>query len=97
MRSQTNSLRSADLELDLRQRHDHPAKAFAAAVLDGARDDLTRGRRVAGEAREWFEESAPTRACSFEWCCEILGLDPDAVRQQIGGGRNSEALPLLRR
>ena len=63
----------------------HPVKALVAAVLAGARDDLGLGDDVAAEARQWFGESAPSRAWSFEWCCAALDLDPDAVRQEISG------------
>ena len=93
MRSQTNSLRRADLERDSRRRHDHPGKALVAAVLDGAREDLKRGRHLADPAREWFQERDPRRAWSFEWCCDVLDLDPDAVRQEISGDRKLAHIP----
>ena len=94
MRAQTNSQRRADLEPDSVRGHDHPGKALVAAVLDGARDDLKRGRRLRDSAREWFEERDPTHAWSFEWCCEILDLDPVAVRSEIIGDWNLRHVPL---
>jgi hypothetical protein len=66
------------------QRHDTPpAKALVAAVLERAFDDLKLGRQIASRAREWFEDREPTHAWSFEWCCAILDLNPDAVREQL--------------
>jgi len=94
MRSQTTSLQRADADFDLEVRQeDHAPKALVAAILDSARDDLKRGRRVATEAREWFAERDPTLPWSFEWCCAILDLDPDAVRLQISANRDARHLP----
>ena len=59
------------------------AKALVAAVVIRACDDLKLGRVLAAHALEWLNERGPTDAWSFEWCCGILNLDPDAVRQQL--------------
>jgi len=58
-------------------------KALVAAVVIRACDDLKLGRVLAAQALEWFNERDPVDAWSFEWCCAILNLDPDAVRQQL--------------
>ena len=58
-------------------------KALVAAVLVRACDDLKLGYPLAAQAQEWFDEGEPWRAWSFEWCCAILDLDPQAVRQQL--------------
>jgi hypothetical protein len=72
-------------------RQDHPAKALVAAVLARARDDLRQGRHLADQAREWFEERDPARAWSYEWCCAILDLDPNAVRREISDNRQPDS------
>ena len=58
-------------------------KALVAAVLERAFQDLKLGGDLAGPAREWLEERVGVRPWSFEWCCVMLHLDPDAVREQF--------------
>ena len=60
-------------------------KALVAAVVARACEDVKLGHRVAAQAIEWVAECDPTDAWSFEWCCGILDLDPDAVRQKVVG------------
>lgn len=60
-------------------------KMLVAAVVARACEDLKLGRPFTAQAREWFEECEPAQAWSFEWCCLILNLDPDAVRQRVVG------------
>ena len=60
-----------------------PTKALVAAVLERAFEDLKLGRHLAARARQWFADQEPAHAWSFEWCCAILDLDPDAVRTRL--------------
>jgi len=66
-------------------------KMLVAAVVARACEDLKLGRPFTAQAREWFEEGEPADAWSFEWCCAILNLDPDAVRQEVMGRPASQA------
>ncbi len=86
MRSQSSSRLRTDPEHDSSCGELPPAKALVAAVLAGARDDLKLSGPLAVEARLWFEETDPTQAWSFEWCCGVLDLDPDTLRQQLIDG-----------
>ena len=66
------------------QREDLQAmKTLVAAVLERACEDVKLRGRLAAQAIEWSTERDPSNAWSFEWCCAILNLDPDAVRQQL--------------
>ncbi len=60
-----------------------PMKALVAAVLERALQDLKLTSDLAAPARDWLEERGLRQAWSFEWCCAILNLDPDAVREQF--------------
>jgi hypothetical protein len=74
-----------DWARDLRRQELLPLRALVAAVLERAFQDLKLTRDLADPAREWLEERDPLRPWSFEWCCAILHLDPDAVREQLAG------------
>ena len=67
------------------QRDLEPMKMLVAAVVARACEDLDLGQPFTRRAQEWFEDSEPGHAWSFEWCCAILSLDPGAVRRQVGG------------
>lgn len=64
---------------------------LAAAVIQNAfqvsfsGDSMEKNRRSATkrEARSWIESKESERAFSFCWCCEILGLNADWLRQVI--------------
>lgn len=77
-------------------------KALVAAVVARACEDVKLGDRLAAQAIEWLTESDPIDAWSFEWCCAILDLDPNAVRQQLavvpahGMRRGGRLLRLIR-
>jgi hypothetical protein len=65
------------------QRKDLQAmKALVAAVVERACEDVELGGVLAAQAIEWSTERE-SDAWSFEWCCAILNLDPDAVRQKL--------------
>jgi hypothetical protein len=76
-------------EMESRREDPRAMKALVAAVLERACDDLKIGGRLAVEATDWLTEGDPADAWSFEWCCAILDLDPEAVRQQLAGGWDS--------
>src|SRR4029077_5388461 len=42
-----------------------------------------RGKRLFGEAEEWFLERDSDGLFSFEYICETLRLDPDYIRQGL--------------
>jgi hypothetical protein len=60
-------------------------KALVAAVVERACEDVELGGVLAAQAMEWSIERDSSDAWSFEWCCSILNLDPDAVRQKLTG------------
>jgi hypothetical protein len=39
-----------------------------------------RGRRLFAEAEHWIMQDDPTWLCSFVSICDVLGLQPDALR-----------------
>ena len=68
-----------------------PVAALLRAVLEDAlacfqRQFLTVGRRVQREAQEakaWFLSEEEDWPFSFMSVCAVLGLEPDAIRQQL--------------
>jgi len=57
-------------------------KALMQAVLeDGIRSFLSSSRLLASEAEFWIYSRRRQSPFSFTVVCEILGLDPDAVRK----------------
>ncbi len=53
--------------------------------LPGCKNDLDRRQletNLRRAAQRWFEAERRT-AGSFLWCCELLGLDPQAVRRNL--------------
>lgn len=62
-------------------------KTLVVAVVERAWDDAKLEGRLAAQAIEWIAQRGSIDAWSFEWCCAILKLDPDAVRRQIVNAR----------
>ncbi len=63
-----------------------PVRALVAAILQRAVDDLELGVAPRARAIAWFgERDAADRPGSFEWCCDVLDIDPDAVRNEYAG------------
>ena len=68
---------------------DNPEQSLVAAIIERARMDClgircrngTKAARIRDEAREWFFFSNDTNGFSFLWCCDMLGLDPIAIRE----------------
>jgi len=59
-------------------------KALMLAVLeDGIRSYLSGSRVVATEAEFWIYSHRRQSPFSFSVVCEMLGLDPDAVRKTL--------------
>lgn len=59
-------------------------KALMLAVLeDGIRTFLGRSRLLASEAEFWIYSHHRQSPFSFSVVCEMLGLDPDAVRKTL--------------
>jgi hypothetical protein len=59
-------------------------KALMLAVLeDGIRSFLSNARLLASEAEFWIYSRSRHSPFSFTVVCEILGLDPDAVRKTL--------------
>jgi hypothetical protein len=53
---------------------------------------MTEGRRVQREAQEaeaWFLSEDSHSPFSFESICAVLGLEPEAIRQQLKRWRHS--------
>lgn len=75
-----------------------PEARLMLAVLDNALDDLrrnarvddVRARRQLAETRAWIEDDDTTWPYAFANICDVLGLDPSAVRRQMRAG-----LPVL--
>jgi hypothetical protein len=59
-------------------------KALMLAVLeDGIRSFLSGSRLLASEAEFWIYSRCRQSPFSFTVVCEVLGLDPDAVRKTL--------------
>ncbi len=55
----------------------------AIRVVQGGRGVWgPRRRKQRAEASAWFE-SAGEWAFSFRWCCDALGMNPEAIRVQV--------------
>jgi len=70
---------------------DRPVAALMRAVLEDAltcfqKQFATEGRRVQREAQEaeaWFLSEEARGPFSFVTVCAVLGLEPEAIRQQL--------------
>lgn len=58
-----------------------PIRALIAAIMQRALDDLRRGPLERGSVMAWVNTTGNQRPGSFQWCCEALNLNPDAVRR----------------
>jgi hypothetical protein len=58
-------------------------RALVAAVLERACEDVKLRGRLGAQAIQWVTAREPDEAWSFDWCCAILELNPDAVRHQL--------------
>jgi len=59
-----------------------PEQTLWSSVLTQAIQDLSGSNFVAKRARAWLT-SRSTALGSLIWICDQLGLDPDAVRQNV--------------
>jgi len=66
-----------------REPSDAPARRLIAAMVVQAYDDIALGGPVRRAALGWVDERRRERMWSFDWCCEMIGLDPDGVRRHI--------------
>jgi hypothetical protein len=63
-----------------------PGERLRMAVLFQALMDLRKEpptSRLAAETREWFASDEQGWPCAFVAICDVLGLDPDAVRARV--------------
>ncbi|MFI5395212.1 MAG: hypothetical protein ACHQ9S_06720 [Candidatus Binatia bacterium] len=59
-----------------------PVRALIAAIVERALDDLELEGGFRERALLWLNKAeAQDRPGSFQWCCEALGVNPDAVRR----------------
>ena len=69
-------------------------KALMLAVLeDGIRSYLGSSRVIAHEAEFWIHSHRRHSPFSFIVVCEMLGLDPDAVRKTLRQMKNDHVSP----
>jgi hypothetical protein len=69
-------------------------KALMLAVLeDGIRSYLGSSRVIAHEAEFWIHSPRRHSPFSFVVVCEMLGLDPDAVRKTLERMKNENVSP----
>jgi len=69
-------------------------KALMLAVLeDGIRSYLGGPRLVAQDAEYWISSNRRQSPFSFVVVCEMLGLDPDAVRKTLSGLKEQHIPP----
>jgi hypothetical protein len=64
-----------------------PALRLRAAVLGAALMDVRKfppTSRLGAEARAWLASDETTWPLSFVAICDVLGLDPEAVRVRLG-------------
>jgi hypothetical protein len=81
-------------------------RLLAALLEDGIRcyqkyafSGTRRGRRLFAEAKAWFTDPHVEAGFSFDYVCDVLGIDPDYLRhslerwraEQFTGGRISAA------
>lgn len=58
-------------------------RALVTAIVQRALDDLDLGVSPRARAIAWFRETgAADEPGSFEWCCGVLDIDPDIVRNK---------------
>ena len=74
------------------ERLDWPARRLIAAVVNQAWEDIALGGSLGRAAMAWVYEGCHDQVWSFDWCCEMLGLEPDAVRRT-----KAASLPVLKR
>lgn len=59
----------------------------AALILSAIRDLYGEAqfysRQDRNNARTWFREKESLLPCSFNWCCEFVGVDADWLRKRI--------------
>jgi hypothetical protein len=78
-------------------RHGDPHEAatgsaglWAAVLLDALETlngrGLDHGAVAQAQARHWFFESTEHGPGSFRWTCDVLGLEPAAVRRALERG-----------
>jgi hypothetical protein len=69
-------------------------KALMLAVLeDGIRSFLGRSRLLASEAEFWIYSRRRYSPFCFPVICEMLGLDPDAVRKTLSRMKSQNVAP----
>jgi hypothetical protein len=69
-------------------------KALMLAVLeDGIRSFLGRSRLLASEAEFWIYSRRRYSPFCFSVICEMLGLDPDAVRKTLKRMKSENVAP----
>jgi len=63
-----------------------PERRLCAALIVNAWDDLRSGlKRRVSDTTEWIE-SGDRSKFSFEFCCDVIGRDPDETRSLLLGG-----------
>ena len=75
---------------------DVPERELIAAVLERALLDYTDVSCVEGMDAQFWIYSNETRPWSYVWCCAVLDIDPDAIRDQLAKGTVGEALRAAR-
>lgn len=75
-----------------------PERALVYAVIEQAIYDLRDGegapaqawqkRLAASDARAWFQSDS-TLPFAFLWCCDVFGLDAEAIRAALLGGKRT--------
>lgn len=68
----------------MRQPNDAGERALIAAVLLLALEDVRTSSGARGNAAwAWIFAHTQRGAFSFDWCTEILGVDPGRAREQL--------------
>lgn len=63
-----------------------PERRLCAALIVNAWDDLRSGlKRRVSDTTEWVASHDKSKF-SFEFCCEVIGRDPDETRSLLLGG-----------
>lgn len=83
---------------DARQRRElEPQRKLAIAILrdaidcyrEHARSEASPSRQLFVDAEAWITSCDRDYCFSFENVCELLGMDPDWIRQRVLGARSS--------
>lgn len=64
--------------------------AIMDLYLAGPNDNVTKKHEAQADARAWFDSR--TSGVSFDFCCEVLDMNPEIVRTKVERARRTPSL-----